>query len=378
MKPAGYWMNWENVETELRSVFGKTIRRGICPTSSMIRYAGISISILKNFGGMSRIAERLECELLTCWKARDGHVVYSFYEYIVDEYLYSIGLPHSPDVRFSQDHNYRCDQRIGDIYLEIWGYGRSDGYPRARTYNERRKLKEALYEKLGLKLVSIEQRVFFKSYAKIEQYLDGLFDGLDFDVTRQRPFDICELAQRGGFIMTEAQIVRELRNVIDDIGAFPTHKKLSEIRKTRLSEQIAKTRGINFYRKKMGYEPAIKPNNYWTLERTLEELKAQSEQLGRLPRQKEMVGSLASAIDKHGGIFNLACKLNLDGVKRPNGWWDTKEKILDAIQTEVIPLLGHFPTPKELRQLKRSDLENAISRHGGFRRFRKLLETIEG
>lgn len=96
-----------------------------------------------------------------------------------------------------------------------------------------------------------------------------------------------------------------------------------------------------------------------------------------MPRQKEMKDSLANAVDKHGGLNRLAMQLGRTAVKRTNRWWRKEDVVVAAIQAEAIPVVGHFPTAQELRDLGRYDLANAISRGGGFRHFRRRFEESE-
>jgi hypothetical protein len=373
-KPMGYWKNWENVERELRAEFDNMITRGLCPNSRMIVEMGIPPTIITTFGGMLSIAERLNCTLSSCWKTRDGHVVFSFFEFILDEYLYSIGLPHKTNTFISEKHKYRCDQKVGDYYFEVFGYSKSDKSSRSDAYNQKRKVKEHLYKSLGLKLVPIEKEIFQKPYPEIEMYLDELFNNLGFTIIKKESFDICSLAQRAGFILTEDDIIKQLNRIIHHIGVFPTQARLHQLGRGDLLMQISKTGGLNHYREKLGYEPPIKPNGYWTFERTIQIIKMQYTKLGRLPRQKEMDSGLAHAVQTHGGINRLADMLGLASIKKPDGWWKDKKVICRMLENEVIPVLGHFPTTQDLQRMGRYDLLNAIARSGGFRKFRKKIK----
>ena len=116
-KPSRYWKIWENVERELRAEFGEMISRGICPNSRMIAESGIPLTIVTTFNGLPKIADRLECELASCWKVRDGHIVFSFYEFVLDEYLYSVGVPHKPNAIISPVASTDVTKRWATISL---------------------------------------------------------------------------------------------------------------------------------------------------------------------------------------------------------------------------------------------------------------------
>jgi len=177
-------------------------------------------------------------------------------------------------------------------------------------------------------------------------------------------------------VLTEEQVAAELCRVIPEVGGFPTVTTLLELGRGDLLAQIQKTGGQNHYRRLLGFRLLASPNNYWTLERTLAALNVQYKELGRLPRQKEMKRGLANAVAKHGGLKVCAEKLGLAVAKKPNGWWKDAEVLLDTLRNDVIAILGHFPTSRELRELGRHDLANAISRGGGFPYCRALWEEM--
>ena len=119
-----------------------------------------------------------------------------------------------------------------------------------------------------------------------------------------------------------------------------------------------------------------KPNNYWSLDRTLDALKEKRKELGRVPRQTDMDFGLSNAVAKHGGLSRLSEILGWEIVKRPNGFWRDERLLLTTIHEEVISVLGHFPNNRELRDMNRHDLANAISRNGGYPYLRKRYEEM--
>lgn len=251
----------------------------------------------------------------------------------------------------------------------------NDSSSRSRAYQRKRKAKEAVYKQNEIALVPIEKGFFHKPYGELERTLDALFAKLGFDTERKLSFDICDLAQDAGFILKEEEVVAELREVISETDEFPTVKKLYELKRVRLAIQIQKTGGQNHYRQLLQYDLPAKPNKYWTLDRTLDALRAKKKQLGRIPRQKEMDLGLSNAVTKHGGIARLWEMLGWETAKRPDGFWD-EHILLKTIRQEVVPVLGHFPSNRELREMSRHDLANAISRNGGYPYLRKRYEQM--
>ena len=379
-KPKGYWHIWDNLEREIRNKFGTMIDRGIFPTQSMLAAANISNNHMQKFGYMTGVAKKLNCNLVSCWKCRDKHMVRSSYEIILDEYLYSIGVPHEPDVRICNDYSYRCDQKIGDIYIEIFGYPKNKECRIAKQYNETRAIKEELYKTKKLKLISIEYKVFCQSYSKIEKHLDELFLSLGFDINKKSEFDILLLLQMAGCVLTEDEIIKQLQEVIEEIGRFPTHEDLINLDKSLLSNLIGKSNGIHHYRDKLGFEQIRVPNDYWNEETILNAIKDCG--FKTFPSDKELQGinrgELISAIRRNGGTYSLAKKFQELGYgeagnNRLNIIYCDEETILDAVKKCGFT---RFPSSKELININRSDLSSAISKNGGFillgKRFNEL------
>lgn len=83
--------------------------------------------------------------------------------------------------------------------------------------------------------------------------------------------------------------------------------------------------------------------------------------------------SLASAIDKHGGMAFFANKMGLKlNKRRPNGYWSDVSVVFKEVDP-YITIQPHgeetfptMPTAKELIHAGRSDLVRAIRLHGGF------------
>ncbi len=89
-------------------------------------------------------------------------------------------------------------------------------------------------------------------------------------------------------------------------------------------------------------------------------------------------GSLANALGLHGGVIEVAQRLNLKlGYdRRPQGYWDNPDNLRREIESVALQLgiPGVLPTHEQLKLAQRSDLICAIARNGGWpsvaRRFR--------
>ena len=186
-----------------------------------------------------------------------------------------------------------------------------------------------------------------------------------------------------------------LKKVIKYFGHFPTLIELRENGYSSVSSAISEHHGgINAVRIRMGYEIDKRENGYWKDLKNIEaELKKVIEKLGHFPSQVELgklgMSSIASAVDKYGGMNAVKQKLGYRITKRRSGYWRDWENVENQLG-EVLEKLGHFPTQRELENIRRADLSSAIGKyHGGFPAVRErmgygnqaspsLLETYVG
>ncbi len=81
---------------------------------------------------------------------------------------------------------------------------------------------------------------------------------------------------------------------------------------------------------------------------------------------------LSGAIQRRGGINKFRKLLGYEIIKHEVGYW-TDEKIIEELNL-IIKTIGYFPTQNKLQSLNRQELIGAISRHGGMNRFRSLMK----
>jgi hypothetical protein len=181
-RPKKYWHSLDNLLNEIRPF----IKNGKIPNQDFLVYniGSVFRHGIEFHGGMSKIAELLNCEISFRHTTSDGHIVKSKNEYIIDEFLFSRGIPHEVDGMIDKSsEKYRYDFKIGDIYVEVWGFSKDNNSSRGIYYNNIRKLKEQFYKDRNLTLVSIEEKIFknkFKhSEKEIEKDLSDLFSSHD-------------------------------------------------------------------------------------------------------------------------------------------------------------------------------------------------------
>ncbi len=179
-----------------------------------------------------------------------------------------------------------------------------------------------------------------------------------------------------------SNLERELLAFIEERGTpgvMPTASELIEAGRSDLASAVnMKHGGYLAVTEKLGLNAAstAKPPGYWkdfsNLECELLDFIEEHGNFGVIPTQRELqkVGrsSLAFAIHKHGGFQLVAQRLGLTYAHKRHGYWqdfaNVKHELLAFIEECGTP--GVMPTDTELRQARRSQLSEAISKHGGF------------
>lgn len=362
-KPKGYWKDFENLKKEINEKFKDMLEIKKFPTLDMIKrnIKGNVVVAVCEFGGINVVANLMGYEPPTFYTTTDGHYVQSSHEYLLDEYLYSRGIQHEVN-GLIPNSNYKYDFKVGDYYIEIWGYesNRPDNKICA-MYNEKRKLKEEAYKSSNLNLISINSDVFKKPLKEVEEYFENLFKSLGFDTSLKKlDFDIINITKYCGYWSVE-KIKLELEEIINKLGDFPTRDQIST---PGLNDAIKMHGGITYFRELFGYDLLRKPGHYWNKDTITAELKPIVEKLGRFPVQADLEAmdkhDLIKGINRQGGYHYYRELLGFESIKRKDGFW-SEEKVLSDLK-EICDKIGHFPTCNELRTINKT-LSSAIDRH---------------
>lgn len=174
---------------------------------------------------------------------------------------------------------------------------------------------------------------------------------------------------------TDENIISELKVIIEDINRFPSQRDLKKLNKSDLLSAMKKKNGIIYYRDELGYTLPRKQRGFWTNESIISELKTIISELKHFPLHNELNemkrSDLSNAISNHGGINYYREKLGFESPQKNKGYWNESSII---IELKIISSdIGHFPTRKELIKMDRSDLVAAIDRHASFIKFRIIL-----
>lgn len=115
------------------------------------------------------LSQSIQIKKYTCL---DGHVVRSKGELIIDNYLHLLKIDHKYEKSihiYGSKIKYDWYLPKYDVYIEYWGYG-------GKAYEKRKKEKLRLYKKAKLKLISIENYMFYDIYSEFDKLLKKFID----------------------------------------------------------------------------------------------------------------------------------------------------------------------------------------------------------
>jgi hypothetical protein len=194
--PFGYFEDYTNFKTELYILADKLNR--IPKLNEIMDNFQIGQVLLEKHGGMKHVYDLLSEKYNSLLKDDSGFYNRSNYEYIIAQFLihnnvYYLREQHPFPYPY---HNLRSDFTLfnnnGDIFqLELWGfYVETDRSKRYLDYKNKRKLKESLYQKYNINLISLNGDLLNGKYDKVQsnicellnQYVDNKLHNMDFHI----------------------------------------------------------------------------------------------------------------------------------------------------------------------------------------------------
>jgi hypothetical protein len=173
--PNGYW---DNEDTIIKEMMLFTEQYDFLPTQAALIHNGrndLSRAIDRSGKGLAYF-QKLAGFQPPFYEATDGHFLDSSYELALDEWLYAHGIEHTVHGFISRAHGrYRYDFKIGDTYVEIWGYEPHNKTEFVHEYNAKRKVKEAIYDELKLPRMDLEATLFAGSVEKVNEKIHEMF-----------------------------------------------------------------------------------------------------------------------------------------------------------------------------------------------------------
>ncbi len=304
---------------------------------------------VRKYGGYDALVVEAGLKIRNTFKASDGHILSSYYEYLFDEYLYLNNIPHETEGFICLSSRRRYDFKIGDVYVEIWGIS-SAGSPHYRNYCQRRKEKEIIYKEHNLKLISIEGIEFRRSSNELQTYFkEKLAEHSITSYDKQTKYPIFNRRKIGYW--NDATIKQELASVIKTLSKFPTSHELFNMKRFDLGTAIVNHGGYRKFATEMGFEPQTKE---YSEEYVTKELRNIKNKLGHFPCDRELQelkrSNLAGMIKDHGGYGHFKELIEGHRDKKPFGYWNDEGNIIRELRT-LIAKLGRFPLYEELGQV---------------------------
>lgn len=346
-KPPNYWKKWQNLGSELRSNFSALITGKICPIYSQINFKlGSSCvkAIKKYHGGIKAIAEKLNCVIMEYYECRDGHIVDSSYELIVDEYMYSRGIKHEIHVPVKQ---YFTDFKLDKKFIEVWGWNTKDKTLLGKKYNKNRNRKELFYKNNAINFYSIEGSVFnnyYYNFKKIENHLDEFFKNMGYPIVVKESFTTDILLTRG-IAWTDEKLIIKLLDIQKEIKRFPT---TYDLEKRNLYTLIRRHGGLGKFSKLCGVTANGRTQRIkWNDDLIKIEIKKIIDDIGYFPSLKkirEISSYLAYAIYKSDKKF-IEWKQEITGIP-----FVITDEILKLKLQEIKNKLSKFPTYKIIKK----------------------------
>jgi len=391
-KKPDYWKNWSNLESELQSVISDLGHFPCARELQEKKLSGLITGMFSYHGGLNNVRKKmgydtvfdkkystkkgLEKGLEEIWKKfpeQEGNIP-------PDNWMRKNGFSnlgasivryHGGFLKLRKKFNFEELQRYRGIKLDSWKKlsNAIDLMFRENPEFEGKLPSDPWMRDNGHHGLAKAIRIHHGGFRKVRDKLgqeqlreeDGLFKDFDF-------------------------VKNKLENIVKDHpefkGRIPSVNWLQKNGYGSLYSAIYNYHGgYQKVRKKLGVALLVKEDGYWenwnNLTKELDLMWGKHpEKKGELPGswwlRKNGYSSLGQAIIVyHGGSPKVREMLKLGGGCKPMGYWQIWENFERELG-EVIKELGHFPKQRELNELHKGGLTNAIKHYyGGFDKVRE-------
>lgn len=287
-KPSWYYEAFNTLKRDIVSIIDKY--ESFPSLNQLMRELNISNKTIDYHGGIHEIRKIMGYEY-NKYLDNNGFYNSSSYETIVANYLISQGLGNkykreqSPFPKY--EGNYRSDftfylEDDKTIHCEVWGLSNDNGTI-ADAYNEVRQIKENLYRKHSLDLISIEPSIFSKSYKEIDRYLHGIFKkyfNLKFEIVNQENLIPSSL-------LTDEELLHKIMQYSDDKNCLPTTSQLRGVITGDYNEIIKRYGNYQEFGVKFDKKVEFASNGYWTKDSIFKKFDYMILEYGRILNRKE-------------------------------------------------------------------------------------------
>ncbi|MED4285320.1 hypothetical protein P4679_25695 [Priestia megaterium] len=324
IKGSGYWKNIENVKKELVPVIKQLGHFPSYTELKMLQRIDI-LGSFKYYKGIENTAILLghTYEPKTQMRTLDGHFVRSTYEVILDNFFFINDISHETEGLINKEGNNRFmyDFRVKDlnnnfVHFEIWGYRKGSNQSEIESqYNAKRKIKEEVYKKNNLTLVSLEEYLFNKDFDQIYDYL--------VEVCIKHNIKTTGFNYDGNYLELLVYNIYSIQDLYEDLkpyikennGYMPTANFLRNKKREDLVERLLRFGGFVVFREKFKLKETPRTNKWSSDDFFLKELLPLCEKLERLPTSTELLelnrGDLLGAIYRRGGFQKVSDELGI-------------------------------------------------------------------
>jgi len=215
--------------------------------NEIINETNITKNIIEKHGGSKGLRKLLNYNDKNDLIDDRGCYNKSTYEYITAQFLIHNDVSYLREQRPFRNRKYRSDFQFilnsGEIiHVEVWGYSLNNTYKRGIDYNKKRKIKESLYDKYNLKLISIESELFLLSYDEIQKELYNIFkDILNLSLKNIKQEYIIPPNK-----LTDSEIIYNLKSINND-NKFPPIQQIVKLGLGSYIREIQKRYGNIYY-----------------------------------------------------------------------------------------------------------------------------------
>lgn len=342
-------------------------KHGFFPNTSLLKMLGrydLSRAISNN-GGFSRFAKLLNAPSRTFFPAKDGHYLQSSYECVFDNILFKYNIPHLVHVRISEEYLYKCDFLIGNTYIEITGYKRSN----SSAYEIKMAKKIQLYKELKREYIIIQQKVFCQRIEYIEEEVLSIISKIDLQPAKSLIPQRETCLKPPTYWADFKNIENELKPFILKYNKMPTIKELYKAGKATVVHAIYSYHGTTYdVAQRLHLKSKQVSCGYYTRNKTIADYKqlciAQNKYLTIKQLYSLDLQSLANAINKYFGFQDIRreCELgfSIRQVRQPV--FSHENIILEY--KNLCKQYRRFLTRRELTDYGFSSLAGYLNRHG--------------
>ncbi|MFD2580988.1 hypothetical protein ACFSR6_00690 [Pedobacter vanadiisoli] len=343
------------------------VKHGFFPNTSVLKMLGRYdlLRAISNNGGFSKFTKLLNAPSRTFFPAKDGHYLQSSYECIFDNILFKYDIPHLVHVRISEEHLYKCDFLIGNTYIEIAGYRRSN----SNSYEVKMARKIQIYKELKKEYIIIPQKVFCQRIEYIEKKVLCIINKIDLQPAKPLVPQRDSCLKPPTFWADFKNIENELKPFILKYDRMPTIKELYNAGKAMVVHAIYRYHGTTYdVAQLLKVKSKQVSQQYYTRNKTIHDYKqlciAHNKYLTIKQLYSLNLRSLAHAINKHCGFQGIRqeCKLgfSIRQVRQPV--FSYEDIILEY--KNLCKQYRRFLTRRELTDYGFSSLAGYLNRHG--------------